>query len=386
MSEIKMSHRCSSCGEVLQTENRDEAGYISPEVLKGKSLNDIVFCDACYKKSHYSPFPNKIHADKDLLTILKDAKASDALIVYFIDLFTFEYSIPVEAASLLARANIMVVARYKATKNSITDAPKHVAHIFKGYRISVKPEDVFLTDLSTNDIPVLKEEINKRREAHDVYLIGSEFSPINLFSRKFMNDYVNISTRNVVTTKHKGTNIETLRIPLDNSTTMYCVPPFKETNSYAALGDDNFKKIITPDSKTSQKKKTLKKNHTMLIGGLVRIDLLEGENTKMEIFVADKVDVETMSTKRANKHWNEILEKKQIRPCLEEVTSNKDFDAFEIRVAEEGYRDIGVSGLGWVSFKGNNQLFRIYVKIGTGLYGSRAKVITHANTKKQSKA
>jgi hypothetical protein len=68
------------------------------------------------------------------------------------------------------------------------------------------------------------------------------------------------------------------------------------------------------------------------------------------------------------------LEKKLLSPSLEGVSSLLDMDIFDFPVSEKGRRDIGVAGLGWFSFEGSNQTFRLYVPKGIGVYGSRAKV------------
>lgn len=50
------------------------------------------------------------------------------------------------------------------------------------------------------------------------------------------------------------------------------------------------------------------------------------------------------------------------------------FDIYDIEVTEEGQRDIGILGLGWISFKGEGQTFRVTLPKGVFLYTSRAKV------------
>ncbi|MBQ4255339.1 MAG: hypothetical protein II721_05015, partial [Bacilli bacterium] len=51
-----------------------------------------------------------------------------------------------------------------------------------------------------------------------------------------------------------------------------------------------------------------------------------------------------------------------------------DFDAFDIAVEEKGQRDIGIEGLGWISFQGNGQTFTVMVPKGVSVYTSRAKI------------
>ena len=48
MGEIGIVRRCSICGAILQTERKEEPGYIDPEILKGKPLDALVSCESCY--------------------------------------------------------------------------------------------------------------------------------------------------------------------------------------------------------------------------------------------------------------------------------------------------------------------------------------------------
>lgn len=377
--------RCSRCGGILQTEDKNGEHYIDPKVLKTKSLNDIVFCDDCYKASHYSASPNSIHASKDLIKILKDARATDALIVYFIDTFSFEYSIPVEVADIIEHQNILIVARLhnpKFAKGNKIDKEEYIAHQFRTYRIRVTRDDVVVTDLNVESMKVLKERINEKRARHDVYLIGSTISPLATFTRKFLADYVNMSTRTVVTRKYRGTEMEVVRIPLDSSSSMYSTEAFEEVNSFMCVGDEAFRKGLFPLQDFRARRKHLSLGNALFLGGLCRIDLIGGKSTDIDVYCAEKVDAEIQGGHHIDKHWMEKIHKKTIRPTIKEIEGLKDFDVFDVNVTQEGLRDIGISGLGWISFKGNNQTFRIYVYKGIGVYGSRAKVNKNANTKK----
>ena len=51
---------------------------------------------------------------------------------------------------------------------------------------------------------------------------------------------------------------------------------------------------------------------------------------------------------------------------------------YDVKIDQEGERDIGILGLGWISFKGNNQTFRVSVPKGVYIYTSRSKVIINA--------
>ena len=60
------------------------------------------------------------------------------------------------------------------------------------------------------------------------------------------------------------------------------------------------------------------------------------------------------------------------------IKSELDLDMFDITIDETGSRDLGILGLGWVSFIGNNQKLRIIVPKGTFIFNIRSK-IDHVN-------
>ena len=63
-----------------------------------------------------------------------------------------------------------------------------------------------------------------------------------------------------------------------------------------------------------------------------------------------------------------------LKPINKNINNQKDLDVYEINVSEINKRDIGIQGLGWFSFEGNEQIFRIYVPHNVAIYKSRAKI------------
>jgi hypothetical protein len=69
------------------------------------------------------------------------------------------------------------------------------------------------------------------------------------------------------------------------------------------------------------------------------------------------------------------IQKETLRPISEKVQSMDDFDIFDIAVDEEGSRDIGIEGFGWINFTGQKQTFRVYAPKGISIYTTRAKLL-----------
>ena len=69
-----------------------------------------------------------------------------------------------------------------------------------------------------------------------------------------------------------------------------------------------------------------------------------------------------------------VFSKGSLKPASEKIKSIKDFDVYEFQITEEGGRDIGILGLGWINFNGNKQSFRVYVPKGVYVYTTRSKI------------
>jgi hypothetical protein len=129
----------------------------------------------------------------------------------------------------------------------------------------------------------------------------------------------------------------------------------------------------------SIKSTSLTQKSGIAFGGLARIDLLKGSKTSVKIFVSEKVELKTIKGKDSiDDVFYSMIEKKAIKPTSKYLSSYEVFDIYDVKIEQEGDRDIGILGLGWISFKGNNQTFRVSVPKGVYIYTSRAKVKLNA--------
>ena len=109
MSQISQVRRCYNCGAILQSEDPSKEGYVRKETLENGSQN-FLFCDKCFELERYKSVSNEPIVDPDFIKLIKDAKAKNALLVYVINLFSFEASFNHEVCDLLKDMRILVVA------------------------------------------------------------------------------------------------------------------------------------------------------------------------------------------------------------------------------------------------------------------------------------
>lgn len=376
MSKLNFVRRCYNCGAILQADDPSKDGYVDPELLES-SDTAVLFCEKCWKEQRYNISPREPRIDPQYLDMLKDAQASDALIVYVVDLFSFEASFISDITSIIEGLNIVVIANKRdlmPAKCSDADLKEYVAHRFRVSHLSVTADDVFLTSLtSATDIKELVGKIDERRRRHDVYIIGAIGAGKTLFVNSFLRNYNNASHLNITTSNYPGTNIRLMQIPLDSSSALYDTPGTSTENSLISKLDVASAYAVVPEDEIKGRKINITKGESIFIGGVARVDLIEGARQNVIGYFAKDVTLKKCA-RNLDEAFIKSIEKKTVRPICSTATALHSFDAFDITVEETGPRDIGIEGLGWINFTGNKQTWRIYVPKGISVYTTRAKV------------
>ena len=110
MGKSKRVLRCYHCGAILQCENPNEKGYIIPESLNRATPIQIIYCDKCFEtmKAFNNSQLNQ-DVDQEVLKILDDAYATDAYILWVVDLFSFNGTLNKEIANKVKKLSVSVI-------------------------------------------------------------------------------------------------------------------------------------------------------------------------------------------------------------------------------------------------------------------------------------
>ena len=377
MSKLNVVRRCCSCGAILQTENKNEEGYIKKEFLENSNAL-VLFCDSCYAKQCYNYTKHELICSKDYLSMLLDAAASDALIVYVIDLFSFEASFPSEVCKAICQNPILVIANKRdlLPPNADNDALReYVSHRFRLSNMNVKKEDVVLTSLTSMcDIQPIADEIEKRRKRHDVYLIGANNAGKTLFLSSFLRGYQNKTFQSVVTSEYPHTSLRVLRIPLDSSSSIYDTPGTSIDNSMTHILVAEQARLGYPTEPVKARNFVLGEGECLCLGGLARIELREGTKTTVSFFGAKTIKTAKVHSKKADSEFFALIQKGSLFPQAPSLISPCDFAAYDVTIDESGSRDLGIEGYGWIRFEGKGQTFRVFVPKEVSIYNTRSKI------------
>ena len=84
---------CKGCGVTLQHTNPNEPGYTPKE--------DGVYCQRCFRIMHYDDLVFSLRDTISPSQIIKQIESQEGVILWIVDLFDFESSIPVSSSPKL---------------------------------------------------------------------------------------------------------------------------------------------------------------------------------------------------------------------------------------------------------------------------------------------
>lgn len=79
---------CQGCGVAIQTENKQEPGYVPNSALE----NEVIICQRCFRLKNYNEVQDVPYTDGDFLQMVSQIANTKSLIVKMVDIFDFNGS------------------------------------------------------------------------------------------------------------------------------------------------------------------------------------------------------------------------------------------------------------------------------------------------------
>ena len=369
--------RCYHCGAILQCEKPNEKGYIVPESLNRATPIQIIYCDKCFetmKAFNNSELDQEV--DQGVLKILNDAFATDAYIVWVVDLFSFNGVLNSEIANKVKRLNLTVIGNKRDLFPSNVKDESLIAYINERFgEFGIKPNTVRLIGGNKFDAKGLIEAMNAARKGHDVYMIGNITSGKTSIINKALKGYENKTSRQIKTIKYPGTHLDVLEIPLSRSSFFYELPGISQSTSAAGKLEKDVAKLIVPKKAIKVTQKNMAPGDALMVGSLAAFEVLKGKSTNYKFYAAEAVETRKVSIKKLDDEIKENNVRRSIRPVSERLVSFLDYDMFEYAMEnDKKWHDIAIEGLGWLSFVAQGQIIRIRLPKGVAIKESLAKI------------
>jgi len=379
MGKVRRVMRCYNCGMVLQSKNKKDKGYIEAEFLDNHNGgNQVLYCQKCYdilKGVNTGALEQNI--DKATTKILDDAVATDAMIIWAVDLFAFNGSLIPEVAKKLNSLKVAVIGTHRDLFSSLIKDETLAQYLKERFEeFGITPDSItILGNDDSVDIKALMDKFDKDRQAHDIYLIGSKSSGKTVLINKMLKHYVNKTKWPIKTENYRGTNVKVLSIPLSRSSFVYELPGFSLATSVVGKVEKDVQKLIIPRRKIETHYRTLAKGDALAVGSLAYFELYNGKPTAIKFYCAEGVEIKKLNADKVNDFLEENNRKRSLRPVSERITSFRDYDFFEYTMENDGQiHDISIEGLGWISFQAKGQVIRVMFPKGAALKESLGKL------------
>ncbi len=370
--------RCYHCGAILQCENENEKGYIIPESLHRATPIQIIYCDKCFetmKAFNNSELEQQV--DQEVLKILDDAYATDALIIWVVDLFSFNGTLNSEIAKKVKKLNVIVVGNKRDLfPANVKDESlmEYLADRFTAY--GIKPKSVRLLGATNKiDSKELIDAMNTARKGHDVYMIGNSTSGKTSIINRAMKGFENKTTRQIKTITYPGTSVNVLEIPLSRSSFFYELPGISQTTSATGKLEKDVIRQIVPKKMVKVITRSMSAGDALMVGSLAAFEVIKGKTTNYRFYSAEGVETRKVQSKKLDDYINENNIRRFARPVSERLVSFLDYDMFEYAMEnDKKWHDIAIEGLGWLSFIAQGQMIRVRLPKGVALKESIAKI------------
>lgn len=370
--------RCYHCGAILQCENENEKGYIIPESLHRATPIQIIYCDRCFetmKAFNNSELEQKV--DQEVLKILDDAFATDALIIWVVDLFSFNGTLNSEIAKKVKKLNVIVVGNKRDLFPLNVKDESLVEYLnvtFNAY--GIKPKSVRLLGATNKiDSKELIDSVNAARKGHDVYMIGNSTSGKTSIINRAMKGFENKTSRQIKTITYPGTSVNVLEIPLSRSSFFYELPGISQTTSATGKLEKDVVRQIVPKKAVKLITRTMSAGDALMVGSLAAFEIIKGKTTNYRFYSAEGVETRKVQSKKLDDYINENNIRRFARPVSERLVSFLDYDMFEYAMEnDKKWHDIAIEGLGWLSFIAQGQMIRVRLPKGVALKESIAKI------------
>lgn len=350
--------RCSSCGAILQDEDKSDVGYISSKRIENHVEEGL--CDRCYNLRHYNASNNQF--DADYQKILANALKTNSLIVFVIDLFSFEPSLIPNISSYLGDNLIVILNKRDILPKTQTDE-EIIDHARKRLNAeNIHPKEILIFSSYTKlNIEKLFAMMNQYRNGKDVYFVGAYLVGKSSIVTEMLRQYDNNTTRMITTKQVPGTVLDVMEIPLDETSSMYDTPGIYNPNSAINQLERETYKYIVPREEIQPRKIELDENQFLILGGVACLGNLTDSKTEFTLMASNMLEVTKSKKDKLEKTFEMLISSKQIRPISSQIKSIDDLERKEIQVPPKGHMTLIVFGLYNVRFEANNQKLVVYV-------------------------
>ena len=330
---------CQGCGVLLQDENVLQEGYTS------NIENDL--CQRCFRMKNYGEYQVVTKSNEEYIDILKEVGKTKDLVLYITDLLNLEQNIE-EIRNIIPNKMILVLNKMDVLPKSVKEEK------LKAYleNENIHFEEIIVISTAKNyNIDYLLKRIKYFQTSKNVYVVGHTNAGKSSLINKLIKNYSE-NTQELTMSPLPSTTLSTINIEINDYLTLIDTPGLVDTGSILNHVDPKMVKKISPKTEIKPRTYQLKKNQSIVIENMIRIDYVEGERNSFTLYISNDVKVKRLLNLFNN---NELREKRK-------VTYNIKYD-----------EDLVINGLGFIKIV-NKGVIDIYLDSGIDTFTRKSLI------------
>ena len=276
---------CEGCGIKLQDENVSNEGYTM-------SLDNNL-CQRCFRIKNYGDYQVVTKSNEEYLEILKSVGKTKDLVLYIADLLNLEEDIT-KIREIIPNKMILVLNKKDVFPKSVKD--EKIINYFE--KMDNPFEKVIVISSEKNyNIDYLLKQIKLYQTTNNVYVVGHTNAGKSTLINKLIKNYSS-NQKELTISPLPSTTLNTVKIEINDYLTLIDTPGLLDSGSITNyLDKDMFKKI---SSKKEIKPRTfqVKKNQSIIIEGILRLDYVSSSRNSFTFYVSDSLKVKRCSFKK----------------------------------------------------------------------------------------
>ena len=306
--------RCQGCGVLLQDQNVLQEGYTT------NLENDL--CQRCFRMKNYGDYQVVTKSNDEYLNILKDVSNTKDLVLYVTDLLNLEKNIG-QIRELIPNKMILVLNKMDVLPKSVKE--EKLKKYLEDMHIHFE-EIIVISTAKNYNIDYLLKRIKYFQTTKNVYVVGHTNAGKSSLINKLIKNYSD-KTQELTMSPLPSTTLSTVVIEINDYLTLIDTPGLVDGGSILNLVDPKMVKKISVHSEIKPRTYQLKKNQSLVIENLLRIDYVEGERNSFTLFISNDLKVKRLLNIF---HNNELKDKDKV--------------TYEMKYDE----DLVINGLGFV--------------------------------------